>query len=161
MLPSAALQDRPPGHLADNVLHFARVLREAGLPVGTDRPLLALEALRVAGIGSRADLHATLEACLIDRGEHRALFDQAFPLFWRDPDLLAQIMRMLLPSSRMPAEQPRPCQPQSTAGSREALLPQRLAHRSPRSAAAVTRIGIDAPLSWSDASACARSISTR
>ena len=97
MLPLQLLATRPSGHLSDNVLHFARVLRGAGLPVGTDRALLALEALRVAGIDSRRDFRATLRACLIDRGEHRALFDQAFEIFWKDPDLLGQMMRMLLP----------------------------------------------------------------
>jgi uncharacterized protein len=70
------------GHLAENVLHFARVLRQAGLPVGTDRPLLALRALEVAGIDTRADLRTVLEACLIDRFEHRALFEQAFLAFF-------------------------------------------------------------------------------
>ena len=86
-----------PGHLAENVMHFARVLRAAGMPVGTDRIQLALQALQVAGLGSRRDLHATLAACLIDRAEHRALFDQAFHIFWRDPDLLGRVMAMLLP----------------------------------------------------------------
>ena len=99
MLPAHLIEQRPSGHLADNVLHFARVLRSAGLPVGTDRALLALGALRVAGIESRGDLRATLCACLIDRGEHRALFDQAFEIFWKDPDLLGQVLRMLLPSA--------------------------------------------------------------
>ena len=73
------------GHLAENVLHFARLLRQAGLPVGTDRPLLALSALQVAGIDSRGDLRAVLESCLIDRIEHRALFEEAFLAFWRAP----------------------------------------------------------------------------
>lgn len=73
------------GHLAENVLHFARLLRRAGLPVGTDRPLLALSALQVAGIDSRSDLRAVLESCLIDRIEHRALFEEAFLAFWRAP----------------------------------------------------------------------------
>jgi len=83
--------------LAENVMHFARVLRAAGLPVGTDRVRLALEALAVAGLESRADLHATLGACLVDRREHQLLFDQAFHIFWRDPDLLGRMMAMLLP----------------------------------------------------------------
>jgi hypothetical protein len=86
-----------PGHLADNAVHFARVLRRAGVPVGTDRVLLALQALQVAGLGSREDLYATLHCCLVDRAEHRLLFDQAFHVFWKDPDLLGQMMRMLLP----------------------------------------------------------------
>jgi hypothetical protein len=96
MLPTAAREGA--GQLANNVLHFARVLRKAGLPVGTDRPLLALQALEIAGIGSRADLHAVLSACLIDRIEHRPLFDQAFQAFWRDPELLGEVMRLLLPT---------------------------------------------------------------
>jgi len=76
-----------PGRLAENVMHFARVLRTAGMPVGSDRVAVALQALQVAGLESRADFHAVLAACLLDRAEHRALFDQAFELFWREPDL--------------------------------------------------------------------------
>jgi uncharacterized protein len=33
------------GKLAENVMHFARVLRGAGLPVGPDRVIDALNAL--------------------------------------------------------------------------------------------------------------------
>ena len=98
MLPTSAPGQAGAGQLANNVLHFARVLRKAGLPVGTDRPLLALQALEIAGVGSRADLYAVLRACLIDRIEHRALFDQAFLVFWRDSQLLEEVMRLLLPS---------------------------------------------------------------
>ena len=98
MLPTAALEQQGAGQLANNVLHFARVLRKAGLPVGTDRPLLALQALAIAGVGSRVDLYTVLRACLIDRSEHRGLFDQAFQAFWRDPQLLEEVMRLLLPT---------------------------------------------------------------
>jgi len=87
-----------PGRIAENVVHFARVLRAAGLPVGTDRIVLALRAVPLVGIASRQDFREALFACLIDRTEHRALFDQAFAVFWRDPDLLGQMMRLLLPS---------------------------------------------------------------
>ncbi|MEK8033477.1 VWA domain-containing protein [Ideonella sp. DXS29W] len=96
MLPAASTPNLP-GHLADNVLHFARVLRDAGLPVGTDRVQLSLQALAAGALQSRRDFKAALAACLIDRAEHRALFDQAFELFWRDPDLLGRMMAMLLP----------------------------------------------------------------
>ncbi|HSI60233.1 MAG TPA: VWA domain-containing protein [Ideonella sp.] len=89
--------DALPGHLADNVMHFARVLREAGLAVGTDRVQLALGALQVAGLESRRDFKATLAACFISRAEERELFEQAFYIFWRDPDLLGRMMAMLLP----------------------------------------------------------------
>ena len=93
------LPARPcPGHLAENVMHFARVLRAAGMPVGPDRVHTALAALQVAGLERKHDFHAVLAACLIDRAEHRTLFDQAFLLFWRDPDLLGHRRAMLLPN---------------------------------------------------------------
>ena len=129
MLPASAPGQAGAGQLADNVLHFARVLRKAGLPVGTDRPLLALQALGIAGVGSRADLYAVLRACLIDRIEHRALFDQAFQVFWRDPELLEEVMRLLLPSvpggglRGGPAERLR----EALGGAAAAQLPQRAA----------------------------------
>jgi uncharacterized protein with von Willebrand factor type A (vWA) domain len=90
---------RPQGRgvLADNVLHFSRVLRTAGVPLGTDRILLALEALQTAELCSRAEFQATLRCCLIDRKEHLPLFDQAFAAFWRDPDLLGRLLRLRLP----------------------------------------------------------------
>ena len=95
MLPEPTSRVPSAGRLADNVVHFARVLRKAGLPVGTDRALLALEALELAGVRGRGELHDVLEACLTSRVEHRPLFDQAFHVFWRDPHLLGEIMRMM------------------------------------------------------------------
>jgi len=92
-----------PGHLAENVMHFARVLRSAGMPVGTDRVQLTLQALRLAGFDSRRDFHAVLSTCMLDRIEHRDLFDQAFELFWRDPDLEGRMRAMLLPKVRAQA----------------------------------------------------------
>ena len=70
MLPAPTLRNPTAGRFAANVVHFARLLRKAGMPVGTDRPLLALQALKVAGVASRADLYAVLRACLVDRIEH-------------------------------------------------------------------------------------------
>jgi len=104
---AAATSDAPRAFAA-NVVHFARVLRKAGLPLGTDRQLLALEALQVTGVASRADLYAVLRACLIDRIEHRALFDQAFAVFWRDPELLEQLLALLLPAVPHPRPGPEP-----------------------------------------------------
>lgn len=89
--------DSLPGHLAHNVLHFARVLRSAGMPVGTDRVQLALQALLQGGLESRADFHATLQACMLSKAEHRVLFNQAFALFWKDPDLEGRMRALLLP----------------------------------------------------------------
>lgn len=108
MLPEATAGHSRAGRLADNVLHFARVLRKAGLPVGTDRAVLALQALELAGLGARSELHDVLEACLTSRIEHRPLFDQAFNVFWRDPHLLGEIMRMRPPEAGPRADLRRP-----------------------------------------------------
>jgi uncharacterized protein with von Willebrand factor type A (vWA) domain len=39
------------GRLADNLVHFARALRAAGIPVGPGAVLDALAAVAAAGIG--------------------------------------------------------------------------------------------------------------
>jgi hypothetical protein len=108
VLPEPASHLAQPGKLADNVVHFARLLRKAGLPVGTDRALLALQSLELAGVHGRNELHDVLEACLTSRAEHRPLFDQAFHVFWRDPHLLGEIMRMTPPATGAPHGAPRP-----------------------------------------------------
>ena len=108
MLPEPKSRPAQAGQLADNVLHFTRVLRKAGLPVGTDRAVLALQALELAGVAGRSELHDVLEACLTSRVEHRPLFDQAFHVFWRDPHLLGEIMRMMPPGTGPGVDSPRP-----------------------------------------------------
>src|SRR5690606_39013910 len=74
---------QPTSRLAANVVHFARLLRRAGLPVGVGKMLAAVEAAAWVGLEHRTDLHAALAANLIDRGEQRELFDEAFRLFWQ------------------------------------------------------------------------------
>ncbi len=78
-------------------MHFARVLRAAGLPIGPDRVVDALRALETAGIERREDIYWTLAAVFLSKREQRELFDQAFHIFWRDPRMLERIMRLLLP----------------------------------------------------------------
>lgn len=88
------------GRLAENVLHFARVLRGAGIPLGTDKVIEAARALAIAGVERRADWHATLSALFLTRHEQQAVFDQAFDVFWRDPALEEKMMGLLLPKVR-------------------------------------------------------------
>ncbi len=85
------------GKLGDNIVHFARVLRAAGLPVGPDRVVVALQALALAGVDERTRVHATLSAVLIDRHEHQPVFDSAFNAFWQDPKLFERLMYLTLP----------------------------------------------------------------
>ena len=85
-------------------MHFARVLRRAGLPVGPGHVLDAVEAVQTAGIGQRADFYWTLHAVFVKSRHQRELFDQAFHVFWRKPGFLEQMMATMLPDEIMPPE---------------------------------------------------------
>ena len=87
------------GRLAENVMHFARVLRAAGLPIGPDRMLDAVRALEVAGVERRDDFYWTLASVFLARREQFEIYDQAFHIFWRDPKLLEREMARLRPES--------------------------------------------------------------
>src|SRR5882757_4174990 len=73
----------PTGHMADNVIGFARALRAAGLPVGPGSVIDALNALQLIEVGHRADFYSTLETIFVKRHEHALIFRQAFELFFR------------------------------------------------------------------------------
>ena len=83
--------------LAANVMHFARVLRGAGLPIGTDKVLDAIRILPETGIASRGDWHATLSTLFLTRHEQQLVFDEVFARFWRDPALEERMRAALLP----------------------------------------------------------------
>jgi uncharacterized protein with von Willebrand factor type A (vWA) domain len=87
----------PRGFLAENVLHFVRLLRAAGLPVGPAKVIDALAAVEAVGIDNRTDFREALAAVLVSRREHLVLFEQAFDLFWRNPKLLEKMVAALLP----------------------------------------------------------------
>jgi len=86
-----------PGRLLDNIVHFAHALRRAGIAVGPAQITTATEAVQQAGFTQKQDFYATLRAALISRPEHLELFHQAFHFFWRDPEYLERMMRMMLP----------------------------------------------------------------
>jgi hypothetical protein len=98
------------GRLAENVMHFARLLRAAGLRIGSDRVVDCVKALDIAGASQfplrRDDWYWTMSAVLLSRQEQRPIFDQAFGIFWRDPKLTEKMMQMLLPKAQGRAEKP-------------------------------------------------------
>jgi uncharacterized protein with von Willebrand factor type A (vWA) domain len=102
---------RPPqtgrGQLATNVMHFGRLLRRAGLPVGTPEVLAAGQALELVDLGAREEMRTALAATMMRRHEHQEIFDRAFALFWRDPEALRQDAALAL----LQAEKPKPERP--------------------------------------------------
>src|SRR3954469_7369160 len=84
-------------------MHFARLLRAAGLRIGPDRVIDCVRALEIAGERQfpprRDDWYWTMSAVLISKEEQRPIFDQAFSIFWRDPKLAEKMMQMLLPQA--------------------------------------------------------------
>jgi hypothetical protein len=94
--------------IADNIVHFARVLRGAGMAIGPDRVLAALAAVELVGLQRREDVHAALSAVMLERHEQQPLFDAAFDTFWRDPKLLEQMMYLLLPKISGRGDKQRP-----------------------------------------------------
>jgi len=89
------------GRLSENVMHFARLLRAAGMRIGSDRVIDCVRALEIAGAHQfplrREDWYWTMSAVLLSRQEQRPIFDQAFRIFWRDPKLAERMMQLMLP----------------------------------------------------------------
>ena len=126
-------------------MHFARTLRSAGLPVGSGSILDALRAVRSVGLRRRDDFYWTLHAVFVRRVEHRALFDEAFHVFWRNPSLLERAGHLLLPA------------PDSPPGGEARRLSRRLSEalfpggrHELRASRAEEETESDAALTWSD-----------
>lgn len=129
------------GQLGRNIAGFARVLRGAGLPLGTDRILLATQAALLSGMATRADFRAALAGTLLTSPVQRPLFDEAFDAFWRDPDAEGRMRALLLPRVRDALPPP----PPASARLRDALWP----NLAPPPAEPAPRVDIDARLSFS------------
>jgi uncharacterized protein with von Willebrand factor type A (vWA) domain len=101
-------ENQSPGRLAENIVYFARALRAAGIPVGPGAVLDALEAVKVAGIGTKEDFYWTLHAVFVKRHEHSVLFDQAFRIFFRRRGYIDQMLAMMMPQAPAPPQAPQP-----------------------------------------------------
>ncbi|PUB13241.1 vWA domain-containing protein [Yoonia sediminilitoris] len=105
MVELAALELPDDPKLAQNITHFARALRKAGLPIGPGRIIDAIRAVEATGFTERADFYWTLHACFVSKPEERATFGQLFRLYWRDPRYLEQMMSFMSPMVRGVAEE--------------------------------------------------------
>jgi len=134
------------GRLAENVMHFARLLRAAGLRIGSDRVIDCVRALEITGanhaVMRRDDWYWTMSAVLLSRQEQRPIFDQAFQIFWRDPKLTERMMQMLLPQAYGRAAKPEQQQSQRLT---DALFSQQREAREKQA----ERLDIEARLTFS------------
>src|SRR5579862_3470324 len=131
------------GRLLANLMHFARTLRAAGLPVGPGKVIDAVQAVGEVGIGDRSDFYWTLHAVFVNRPDQRLLFDQAFHVFWRNPELLKKMLSLVLPEINV--EVPQDEGAEMLRRLAEALHPD---HQSRESGE--TELEIDAAMTFSD-----------
>lgn len=131
------------GALADNIVHFARALREAGVPIGPGAVLDALAAVEAAGFGDRRDFYATLHSVFVKKHEHSLLFDQAFAIFWKRRGLLEKLIAMMSPQA--PASRPPKSADAGASRVADALFKSNPQERKP-----VPSIDLDARFTVSD-----------
>jgi uncharacterized protein with von Willebrand factor type A (vWA) domain len=139
----AALTPGDEGRLVANLMHFARTLRAAGLPLGPGKVLDAVAAVEEVGITDRRDFYWTLHAVFVNRPDQRMLFDQAFHVFWRNPELLKKMLSLVLP--QMNVEGPQDQGAEMLRRLAEALHPDRQAQESSE-----TELEFDAAMTFSD-----------
>ena len=72
------------------------------MSVGPDRVVDAVHAVEAVGLASRRDFYWALHAVLVRRREDMELFEEAFRLFWRDPDGPDAVLDELLPKVEVP-----------------------------------------------------------
>ncbi|MCD6041448.1 MAG: hypothetical protein K0R40_1051 [Burkholderiales bacterium] len=133
-------------------MHFARLLRAAGLRIGSDRVIDCVRALEIAGAREfpmrREDWYWTMSAVLLSKHEQRAIFDQAFNIFWRDPKLAERMMSLLLPQAHGRAAKPEEQQSQR--------LTDALVKEKREDDAAAEKLDLEARLTFSSREVLAR-----
>jgi uncharacterized protein with von Willebrand factor type A (vWA) domain len=145
-----ALNPSPPGRgdsrLVENIMFFARTLRAAGMPVGPGKVIDAIRAVETVGVANRSDFYWALHAVFVNRRDQKELFDQAFHVFWRNPQFLERMMQMMLPALRTPADEE--THDELMRRLAEALHPDR-AGQGDGEAPPPEEVQIDASLTWS------------
>ena len=95
------------GRLVENVVHFCRALRKAGIKTGTAQLETTIQAVAASGFSNKTDFYYTLRSSLIVHQQDLEVFHQVFSMFWRDPEFLQEMMLQLSPAlqdERVPLE---------------------------------------------------------
>jgi uncharacterized protein with von Willebrand factor type A (vWA) domain len=128
-------------------MHFGRVLRAAGLPVGPGSVIAAVRAVEAVGLANRTDFYWALLAVFVNRRSQRELFDQAFHIFWRNPQILERMLSLMLPSIDT-GEEPDKAEKQVSPRLAEAFAAGKQEAAQRREAE--EEIELDAAMTWSD-----------
>lgn len=133
------------GRLVENIVHFTRALRKAGVKVGTAQVENAVRAVEAAGFSHRVDFYHILRATLINRASDLEIYHQIFAMFWRDPEFLEHMIHMLSPTLRGQPEDTRPKAAERRASEALGDQPERPPPKMERQ-----EIEIEAHLNWSN-----------
>ena len=90
------LGDARRGKFAQNLVGFGRALRRAGVAIDASRIALAQEAAMAVGVASKPDLHAALQCVMLSQPGDRAVFDELFDAYFRDPELANKLLSQML-----------------------------------------------------------------
>jgi uncharacterized protein len=93
------------GFFLHNLVHFARVLRAAGVQISPHNVIDAQEAIATLGFADRADMKACLRAIFIKQHDQLALFDEAFDIFWRKRGVIEKLIAAMGPQLKKADEQ--------------------------------------------------------
>jgi len=138
------LGDARTGKWPINLLGFARALRRSGVPMDSAKIALSVQAALAVGLDNKLDLQAALSCVLINRLEDRAVFQELFEAYFKDPKVANQLLAQMLPST----------EGQALANKRkprvnEALNPKK-AQGAPKTAKKDQEFELDAAMTASD-----------
>lgn len=140
------MDGQPQGRLVENIVHFARALRKAGVKLGTAQVETAIRAVEAAGFSRRVDFYYILRATMVTRADDLQIFHQVFAMFWRDPEFIESLLHMLSPKLR----DDKPPAPKPAAHRRAADAMGDLPERNPPDIPEREEVEQEALLSWSD-----------
>ena len=92
------------GLLAANIMHFARVLRAAGLPIGPGKVIDAINVVSASGIGRRDDFYWTLHAVFVNDAINVNSLTK-LSMYFGKSQILERMMSMVLPSAQVGEEE--------------------------------------------------------
>jgi uncharacterized protein with von Willebrand factor type A (vWA) domain len=111
---------RAQNQLAQHMRLFVGALRRAGLKIGPSALIDALQVTRLVGLARRDDFKEALASVLLRRHEDRGLFEQAFALYWRNPQYFQRLLSLILPEpeENLPASKGQEAQDAQTLAQR-------------------------------------------